>query len=382
MRSFSNTMRSYMRYLHLGLGLASGLIISLLGITGSLYVFEPEISAWLEKENYLTQKETSLFEDDIAIATFIEKETHQKIESLQWPQRGRETYVFKLFGDDHWYYLDQTSATITRGGIGFGNGVFSFLLDLHTSLTLGDIGYVITATASLIFAVFMLTTGLYLWWPHTKGRWKSSFRVKWKASPKRLNYDLHNITGFYLFLPLFLMGITGAYFHYDSQIQWVLDKLTFSEPVASVWETKPLYPSNPGEPLSIQEALLEMNQYYPDHYKRNLWMTDDKEEGTLSFAYQKYRHVHAGADTRIFLRVDQYTGEVMAEQNPDQMPTGAAVAAKWLLPLHFGEFGGLITRILWFIIGFVPALLTFTGVKMWLGRGRKKISRNTRLYPV
>ena len=37
----------------------------------------------------------------------------------------------------------------------------------------------------------------------------------------------------------------------------------------------------------------------------------------------------------------------------------------WMLPLHFGEFGGLPTRILWAVGGLMPALLLTTGVIMW-----------------
>jgi len=371
-------MKKFIRYIHLWLGLASGLILSVLGITGSLYVFEPEIGAWLEREHYEIKGHHFVFDTDVAKASFIENQTQAKIESFQWPQRGRETYMFKLFNDPNWYYFDQSTGKIASGGTGYGNQFFSFLLDLHTSLTMGETGYVITATASLIFAVLMLTTGLYLWWPHNKGRRKSSFKIKWSAKPKRLNYDLHNVTGFYLFVPLFLMGITGAYFHYDKEIQWVLDKLTFSEPAPeSIWEMKPEPPDSGAQPLSITEALVNMNELYPNHFKRNLWMTNDRSEGTLSFAYQQYKEVHAGADTRIFLRVNQYTGEVIGEYNPEKLPTGASIAAKWLLPIHFGEFGGFISRILWFFAGFIPAMLTYTGVKIWFGR---KKTPNTTLY--
>ncbi|WP_394330769.1 PepSY domain-containing protein, partial [Cesiribacter andamanensis] len=32
-----------------------------------------------------------------------------------------------------------------------------------------------------------------------------------------------------------------------------------------------------------------------------------------------------------------------------------------MLPVHFGEFGGLLTRIIWCVAGFLPALLFWTG---------------------
>jgi len=374
-------LKKAVRKIHLWVGLASGLILSVVGITGSLYVFEPELAAFLERDLYYLKGEELLFKSDIAIAEYIEEETKQSIESIQWPKRGRETYVFKLFDDAHWYYLDQSTGEITRGGEALGNSVFGFILDLHTTLTLGETGRIITGVASLLFALLMLTTGLYLWYPNNKGRRKSSFKIKWNASQKRLNYDLHNVTGFYFFIPLFLAGITGSAFYFSEETEWVLNKVTFSERAdESVWEVKSTPPTTNPEKhlLSTRQALIEMNRYYPKMYKRNFWMTDEVD-GKLSFAYQKKTDVYAGADTRIFLSVDAYTGEILSESNPNKLPLGSALMAEWQLPLHFGEFGGIATRILWFISGFIPALLTYTGFKIWYGRRKKRTNKNANI---
>lgn len=364
-------MRKRVRHIHLWLGLASGLILSVLGITGSLYVFEPEIGAWLEREYYQTKAEENLFATDVALADFVEDRTQANIESLQWPRSGRETYLFKLFDDPNWYYLDQTTGVITSAGASYGNAFFDFLLDLHTTLTLGETGRVITATAALLFALFMLSTGLYLWWPHNWGRWKSSFKIKWRAKPKRRNYDLHNVTGFYFFLPLFLIGITGAYFHYEAQIQGVVDLLTWSEPAPEpIWGSTFSDTTQQRQPLTIAAALENMDRHYPNYSKRNMWMSAEKD-GTLSFAYQRDSQRQSGPTYRIFLQADRYTGAILGEYNSEKLPRGAALAAKWLLPVHVGDFGGLVTRIIWFFAGLMPALLTYSGVKIWLGRGRK-----------
>lgn len=362
------------RILHLWLGLAAGLILSVVGLTGSLYVFEPELSAFLERDLYHLQGEKLLFNNDIDMAEYIETNTGQSIQSIQWPKRGRETYVFKLFNDESWYYLDQSTGVITSGGEALGNSVFGFILDLHTTLTMGDTGRIITGFASLIFAIMMLTTGLYLWYPDNKGRRKSSFKIKWDATKKRVNYDLHNVTGFYFFLPLFLVGITGASFYFNDEAQWVLDKITFSEPAPeSVWEVKSTLPlENSDEKLmTSRQALAEMNKYYPTMYKRNLWLTD-QPDGKLSFAFQDKINVYSGPDHRIFLTVDPYTGKILSENNPEKLPTGSAIMARWLLPIHFGEFGGITTRIIWFFAGLLPAFLTITGFKIWLGKNKNK----------
>jgi uncharacterized iron-regulated membrane protein len=363
-----------LRKIHLWIGLVSGLILSIIGITGSLYVFEPELAAFFESEVYQLKGKKVLYSNDINIATLIENKFDKKIETIQWPKRGRETYAFKLFEDKNWYYFDQSTGVITKGGKALGNSFFGFILDLHSTLTMGGFGRIITAIATLLFTIIMLTTGVYLWFPHKKERLKSSFKIKWDASNKRLNYDLHNVTGFYFFIPLFLIGLTGAAFYFDTSIQWVIDKITFSETAkVSFWD-KNSYKSNSNQGkifLTTQQALAEMDKHYPDMYKRNLWMTK-KDDGNLSFAYQNNLLVHAGGSTAIFLKINPYTGEVISELNPKNLPLGSAIMAEWQLPIHLGEFGGLFTRILWFISGFIPAFLTYTGFKIWYGKFKKK----------
>jgi uncharacterized iron-regulated membrane protein len=182
---------------------------------------------------------------------------------------------------------------------------------------------------------------------------------------KRLNYDLHNVGGFWFSLPLFLMAITGAAFIYDSEVQWVVDKLTFSEPApASHWVGYASDPSVGALPLTITEALDVMDRHYGYLHRRNLWMTEDPA-GTISLAYQARNDVSAGRDARIFLAVDRYTGAVLSDSNPANLPRGARVMADWMLPVHFGEFGGWPTRILWALGGLMPAVLLVTGVIMW-----------------
>ena len=364
-------IKKVIRSIHLWLGLLSGIILSIVGITGSVYVFEPEISAYLEKDIYQRQGTANRFSSEVEMATYVENEARRKIESIQWPKRGRDTFVFKFFEDENWYFFDPSTGNLSSGYTGLGNEVFAFILDLHTTLTLGETGRIITGVASLLFTFAILTTGLYLWWPNNKGRRKSSFRIKWSAKPKRLNYDLHNISGFYFFLPLFLLGFTGAAFYFDDEVQWLVDRVTFSEPAPeSIFEMQSQPRNSLANYLTVQEVLVEMDRHFPNLHKRNLWMTRELD-GALSLAYQSRTDVHSGADTRVFMRLDPVTATVLGTYDPEKLPRGASLMAKWHLPVHFGEFGGLFTRILWFVAGLLPAFLTYTGIKIWVGKRQK-----------
>ena len=44
----------------------------------------------------------------------------------------------------------------------------------------------------------------------------------------------------------------------------------------------------------------------------------------------------------------------------------------WIYSVHAGTFGGLLTRVLWFIASLFGASLPLTGYWLWLRRLRKK----------
>ena len=95
-----------------------------------------------------------------------------------------------------------------------GNGEFDFfrfIIDGHRSLWLPDhIGRPIVGVGTLIFLV-LLISGLVMWWPRkwSNSRYKKRFRIKWDGSFKRINYDLHNVLGFYTLVLALGLGITG-----------------------------------------------------------------------------------------------------------------------------------------------------------------------------
>jgi uncharacterized iron-regulated membrane protein len=47
--------------------------------------------------------------------------------------------------------------------------------------------------------------------------------------------------------------------------------------------------------------------------------------------------------------------------------------------LHFGTFGGLFSRIIWFVVGIIPAILTVTGLYMWFKRRKAKQAKKNKI---
>ncbi|RVT45020.1 PepSY domain-containing protein [Rheinheimera sediminis] len=362
-------MRYWLRQLHLYTALLCALIVSLVGVTGSVYVFEPELSGWLQRDYYQPKHTSRQFSSDQQLVRFIEQKTQSRIESLQWPVRSRETYSFKLFEDEHWYFFDQSTGVISSDDGAYNHPALELVYRIHSNLLLGEPGRYITATASLLFALSGLITGLYLWWPKSVRRLKQALTVN-RSNAKRLNFDLHASAGAWFSIPLLIMALTGAYFLYTAPMQKVIDVVTWSDSAPEdSWISQHTQPPMDGPFLSAEQVVSLMQQLNPGLQPRNLWMTQ-KPQGVLSLGYQQSVSIEAGAQYRVFLQLHPQSGQLLSSYDPATLPRASAFMAQWLLPLHFGEFGGWFSRILWCIGGLVPLLLSITGARIWLARNR------------
>jgi uncharacterized iron-regulated membrane protein len=78
---------------------------------------------------------------------------------------------------------------------------FTVVLQLHQSLLLRyEYGHYIVGTCVLLF-LLLLASGMALWWPRNKAALKARIRIAWSAGRRRLRFDLHAVTGIYVWLP-------------------------------------------------------------------------------------------------------------------------------------------------------------------------------------
>ncbi|MEH1844413.1 MAG: PepSY-associated TM helix domain-containing protein [Nostoc sp.] len=69
--------------------------------------------------------------------------------------------------------------------------------------------------------------------------------------------------------------------------------------------------------------------------------------------------------------LDQYSGKVLRVDNGLKLSLGDRVLNSFV-PLHYGTFGGLPTRILYVFVGLAPLILFVTSLVMWRYRYRAK----------
>ena len=65
--------------------------------------------------------------------------------------------------------------------------------------------------------------------------------------------------------------------------------------------------------------------------------------------------------------IDQYSGRVLASFDSREQSAGMRLALMFS-PIHFGLWGGIWSKGLWFLLGLAPGTLITTGFLMWWNR--------------
>lgn len=205
-------LRRALFQVHLWSGLAIGLYLVMLSITGSVLVYRIELGRMLAAPRPVfdptaTQLTTSEMRQAVervypgwTVTEMGEKITRREPTITVSLERGAEQKK-RLFNP---YTGADLGDFFTRGEAGL-----LWIVNLHDELLFGQEGRFWNGVGSGIATVVCLT-GLVVWWPG-KNRWKRSLQIKRKTGWRRFNWDLHSAMGFWLFLFLAMWGISGLY---------------------------------------------------------------------------------------------------------------------------------------------------------------------------
>ncbi len=196
------------------MGLIIGLVFFVIAFSGAIYAWEPEISTLIYKQQ--VQERNQTFAKVSTLKTNLAKEFPEgDFRGVLFQGRSNTANVLLYAPGTHYYaFMDPYTGEVNhlqdmkKGGL-------NQLKLLHRNLLLGDIGKKIVHWVTLL-ALTMVVSGIVLWWPSRKSRRKYHFMIKWKSRPVKLNYDLHNVLGFYAsWIGVFII-LTGIFWGFES----------------------------------------------------------------------------------------------------------------------------------------------------------------------
>jgi uncharacterized iron-regulated membrane protein len=246
----------------------------------------------------------------------------------------------------------------------WGGTLRTWLADLHTQLQLGRFGWQAVGGCGIALIVSLLS-GIYLWWPGWR-RLPQSLRLRHGAGLKVLMFDLHRLLGVVGFAALLVLAVTGISLSWPNLSESLLGAKGMGHGDEGP-EIRSTAASSSTRPVSLEEAVLLARGPFKRADVRQI-ATPAGPGGTYRVTFRQYFEVNDRHPmTQVW--VDQYSGQIRDVRNPARFTVGQTVLT-WLWPLHTGEALGGWGTLGWFLAGLIIPLLYVTGLTRWLiGRG-------------
>ncbi|SDJ52168.1 PepSY-associated TM helix domain-containing protein [Microbulbifer yueqingensis] len=366
-------MRKVLFTLHKYAGLVLGLLLSLIGLTGSLLVFDHALDERLAPHTVsFGPSDTPASYAQVLAAARTAVPGNPAPTRLMTPRQPGSPYVVRFPGPEGAPGPIEVSVSPTDAEVlavrGWGTPAYTmtWLYRLHYTLLSGNTGKTVVGLMGLLLMVFCIT-GAVLWWPKKSRsggrRWGKAFRISRSGNRFRFYFDVHRVFGIY-FLPLLLVtSFSGVTLVFPQQVRAVISAVFPTEPLAAL----PGSHTDSGQPISPDRAARIAQAKFPSGELKRIYLPRDGADSYgISFRAAGEVWQNYGAS---FARVDQYSGEVLMVEDVTAIPTGNKIL-RWQFPLHNGDALGLVGRWLVLLTGLVPGLLFATGAYLWWKKRR------------
>ncbi|QCR23792.1 PepSY domain-containing protein [Pontibacter sp. SGAir0037] len=368
------TVKKIIGKLHLWLGFASGLLVLFLGITGCILAFQKEIENATQPYQFVEAQETALLPPSKLKAIADLELPGLKAHSVSYT-KGKASQVSYFSFDPEYYhivFLDPYTGQVLKVK-NMDQDFFRIVIMGHYYLWLPPhIGQPILATATLLFVILMIT-GLVLWWPKNKAARKQRFSIKWNAKWRRVNYDLHNVLGFYMTWIGIFIAITGLIMGFQWFAKSVYWAASGGKQMVEFYEPHSDTTSVASSTVPAMDRLWQMK--YPElrNTKASLEVhVPEGKEGSIETAINPDPGTYWKSDYQYY---DQYTLQEIPVTHAYGRFKNTTVADKIMrmnYDVHVGAIGGIAGKIIAFFASLFASSLPVTGFMLWWGRRKKE----------
>jgi len=383
--------------IHRWVGLFMAVFLTVAGLTGSLLAFYTDLDAALNPELLRADPPTpgaQLLDPLVLREELLEQlpagTAVQGVMLRMKPNRSVSYWI-----DERETFVDPYTGALL-GSRKFGDlsegkkNVMTFLYEFHFSLALGEVGTVLFGVVALLWT-FDCFIGAYLTLPPQRARqagakrksWFSRWLPAWLLKTNKLFtlvFTWHRASGLWVWGFLLVFAWSGVALNLRQVYEPVMSTVVGKGPA---FETEHLPTPKPEPKIALREALA---------IGRTLMAAESKQRGfeILSESGLHYEPEHGAYMYSVdsSLDVDTRLGETTVTFDGDdghqQLFAAAGTSTRgiidqWLIGLHFGavRLGGIAYRAFVSVLGLGVAILSITGVWIWLRkRGKKPLDKS------
>lgn len=391
-------IRKFFNDIHLWVGLASGLFVFIICLTGTIYVYNTEIQEASAPELYEVKPQGEGKDID-ELSSIIKNESNARITNITIPADPEKSYQISVraegdeskFGTS--YFVNQYTGEILGNNkdknatAEFMGYIFSLhrwlLLDKIENPIFGELpnrklGSYISGTMTILFTIGLLT-GIVIWFPKKIKNWRQGLSIKFSSNWKRINHDIHSSLSLYSLIFLLLMGITGPQWSFE----WYRDSLrktlgTYQESPkkeekAAKGERKKI--EGKKETTAVDNITLLPTASYLAVVNKTFSHKGDvrisfpsKGEETIKINKYKAGFFAPAAADQITLQAQDASIKEVAIFNDKPLNEQISSSIK---ALHVGNVYGQFSKLIYFLACLIATSLPVTGTLIWINKMKK-----------
>jgi uncharacterized iron-regulated membrane protein len=380
-------IRRLLFQLHMWIGLILGLLLALLGLSGSVLVYDDAIADFLSPPPHAaTQGEALPLNRIVQVARGVAGQAPLQIVLPRdagdavtvragsispmgpMPERraqpGRRARGERAASEGPrggmQIFIDPVSGAVLATRKTMLPPLLMYAHQLHGNFLMGRDGRAFVGwlgVAMLLLGV----TGLVLWWPK-RGQWKYAFFVRRTAKGLRFHRELHAATGIWIFVVFMAVSFSGVAIAFPNTMGPLFGAP--AQPAFNLREGPAIAPGNGVPAMGPDAALALARKALPDATVTSVSVPARSDR---TIVVNMLAHGAVGANVYI----DPWRGAVVGTRDPSQS------FLAWQRPVHQGVGLGPVWRALVFLSGFVPTLFVVTGVIMWAKKRKRRLPMAT-----
>jgi uncharacterized iron-regulated membrane protein len=346
--------------------------ILILSVTGSMYLFKPQIDRW-EESSFRGLPTTNSVSPNQQLETAMTAFSGSRFESYRLPEGTGDAAMITLTLDDagakRQVFVSPQGKML--GALDPDNRISHLVSEIHGNLLVGRMGGWLVELAGS-WAIVMILSGLYLWWP--SGRRLAGVVWPRLSLGKRAFWrDLHAVTGFWVSgLALVLLvtalpwaGVWGeAFKQVRTQMAWTKDqpdwKIGSGGGHAEHDHAAMLRQQVSGIPLQgltdiVAKAKAERTLPFP------VFIKPPNEAENMAWTV---RSETQDRPRRVTITYDMATGKELSRKGQaDKHPIDKAIA--YGIAWHEGQLFGWINQLIGLLTAIALITLMVSGFVMW-----------------
>ena len=402
-------LRRLIVFAHRWVGLFVAVFLIVEGVTGSLLAFRAELTRFLDPSavavpphrgavplpaGELAQRVDAHLAPLARVAYFFPTpEAGQQVVRVAPridPRTGEPFEIdYGIVVVDPWTGRELKRAPFEGYSGNFVSDLMPFVYQLHITLALGGLGYWLLGVVALLWT-FDCIWSIYLTFPGRRrgffAKWRRAWIIRWPPSTAfRLNFDLHRASGLWTWLLLLAFAWSSVALTlmpvYDAVTGALFDYRTPDQEFAGMPRHDPARSPSLGwvEAQARGDVILaDIARREGFRIERPTTLAYLAENGIYSYEVRTSRRFPQFENLGIYFDGD--TGQLVRVLRPNGEHAGNTLT-NWLRGLHLIGDPVDYAPYRWavFMLGWIVALLSGTGVYIWLCKRRGRVNRRAGL---